>query len=355
MMTILKTTTKDELRIELLKYGVEFSNTKFGKIKRQELIDQLMGLERQSINTVAGNDLLPIDAYDHLVESNNGGDVNMENNKPVVTVETLMSDLFNVASDVLGVTKLVGTQVKKSEAAVKNHVTDSSRIVVAELSKKIDELAAIVTGNAQTVNYTNVMNPAQPHGQYNKKASELKPLGYVVDAKTGQQVPYFGVCKSCGMKIRSAKVVEFSTERYGQCLCYAHQSPNATTTFQSANPVNNNVVDNSITFHACDYCGKEVKYKDVNTFKTLSARAKELNLKPIAHIACWKAAKASNENVQQYMDNQATQSMISTDAANEIGNMFETTQQPQQETPIIESNNAWVSAPIDNNDNNQAY
>lgn len=334
MMTILKTTTKDELRIELAKYGVEFSNTKFGKVKRQELIDQLAA--------VYGS------------ESNNEGDVNMENNKPVVTVENLMADLFNVASDVLGVTKLVGTQVKKSEAAVKNHVTDSSRIVVAELSKKIDELAAIVTGNAQTVNYTNVMNPAQPHGQYNKKASELKPLGYVVDAKTGQQVPYFGVCKSCGMKIRSAKVVEFSTERYGQCLCYAHQSPNATT-FQPANPVNNNVVDNSITFHACDYCGKEVKYKDVNTFKTLSARAKELNLKPIAHIACWKAAKASNENVQQYMDNQSSQSMISTDAANEIGNMFETTQQPQQETPVIESNNAWVSAPIDNNDSNQAY
>lgn len=42
VMTILKTTTKDELRSELLKYGVEFSNTKFGKVKRQELIDQLM-------------------------------------------------------------------------------------------------------------------------------------------------------------------------------------------------------------------------------------------------------------------------------------------------------------------------
>lgn len=327
MMTILKTTTKDELRIELAKFGVEYSNTKFVKVKRQELIDQLAAV---------------------CVSDNNKGVVNMDNK---LTVENMMSDLFNIASDVLGVTKLVGTQVKKSEAAVKNHVTDSSRIVVAELSKKIDELTAIVTGNVQTVNYTNVMNPAQPHGQYNKKASELKPLGYVIDSKTGLEVPYFGVCKSCGMKIRSAKVVEFSTERYGQCLCYAHQSPTNATTEKTAK----NLVDNTITFNKCDYCGEVVKYKDVDTFKKYSAHAKSLGLKPVAHIACWKAARMTKENAEAYVNSQANQSAISEDAANAISGMFSQESEQQIETPIV-NDNAWMSAPMDDNNNgNQAY
>lgn len=337
--------TKDQLRNELRAYNVELSNTQFRATKLAEL-------EKMLINAKAGDNLLPLDAYDHLVESNNSnneGDVNMNNQLQTQSTEDLMANFLKVAQDTLGVTKLVGAQVKISETKVKNHVSMTGGKVVAELSKKIDSLEgtikALVNNGATTVKYTNVTNPNQTNTQYNQAAATLKPLGYVLDEKTGQQVAYFGVCSVCGAKIKSAKVVQYSMQRYGKVICYAHQNKAGAT----QQPIQ---TQSKIVEHKCMYCGDVARFKDVETFNKLSARAKELGLAPFAHIACWKAAKETKKNVDEYMTNQqtqSTQSMISEDAARAIADMIPDNQQPKVEIP---QGNVWEAAPTDDDTNN---
>lgn len=276
------------------------------------------------------------------------GDVNM--NKPVSTTISFEDLLSNIQED-QRIAKYVGRQVKVSEAKVKNHVTDTSRIVVQELSKKIDALEgtikALVTAGAQTVKYTEVTNPAQTNTQYNKAAAKLQPMGYVVNDKTGIKEAYFGVCSVCGCKIKSAKVVEYSKSRFGKVMCYAHQNNNSNNNAGTQQQPKSQTVT-----HKCMYCGKDVTFKDQATLDSIMAKAKARGLAPIAHPGCYKAAMNTQENIEQVMQQQSqTQSNISEEAKNVISDIFN--QAPVQDETLVDPNATWTSVPVDEtNDTN---
>lgn len=349
------TATKEEIRMELAKLGVELSNTKYAKTKRQELIDMLN-------NTVVAQQEIKLE-----------GDVNMENNNQVsgLSFEGLLA---NIKED-QNLAMLVGKQVKVSEVKVKNHVSMTGGKVVAELSKKIDALEgtikALVTNVAKTVKYTEVVNPNQANVQYNKAAAKLQPIDYVINDKTGAKEAYFGICSVCGCKIKSAKVVEFSKSRFGKVMCYAHQngtgayvSPDKQerNRYESACVENAQEVEqheaqkaaNKTVTHKCMYCGKDVTFKSQEVLDGIMAKAKARGLAPIAHPCCYKTAMDTKENVEQYMAEQQqlkSESNISEEATNVINDMFKNQESIQPESQL-DGNAVWTSVPVTEDDDN---
>lgn len=343
---------KTELRQALKKYGVKLTPAEFkaaSEAELQAMVDQKQAEINNKLGVVNMNNKLSMDKAIEMILANNE------------------------------VTKCVGKQVKISEVNIKNHVTNNSKAVVAELSKKIDALEgtikALVTGNAQTVKYTNVVNPNQTNRQYNQAAAKLKPIGYVFNQKTGKQDAIFGECSVCGCDIKSAKVVEYSMQRFGKVVCYAHQSSAVQTNINTDKQVNAN---STIVTKHCMYCGKPVHYKNQSVMDKFVARANELGLAPIGCPSCLKAAKETKENVEKHMNQQHSQLNISEDASKEINNIFESQNMTDEEyrehleslvdgdgsdydhveetqQPIIPAGNVWSAVPVSDNDNNAAY